>query len=71
VGYFGLKNSGNNNFINRMNPAMEITTIHHGLKIMGNRINTRMNANKRQPDGLLSSPSISIRHAAVSALRRS
>ena len=65
VGYFGFKNSGNNSFINRINAAMEITAIHHGLKIMGNRKKKRMNANQRQPDGLLSSPSTSIPYGRV------
>jgi len=69
VGYFEFKMSGNTSFINRTNTTMEITAIHHGLKIMGNRRKTRMNVNQRQPDGLLSSPSTSIPYAALSALR--
>jgi hypothetical protein len=65
VGYFEFKMSGNTSFINRMNTAMEIIAIHHGLKIMGKRRKTRMNATQRQPEGLLSSPSIP--YAALSA----
>jgi hypothetical protein len=64
-----LKCPGTPVFINRANTRMEITAIHHGLKIMGNRKKIRMNANKRQPDGLLSLPSTSIPYAALSALR--
>jgi len=65
AGYFRSKNSGKNSLINRMNATMEITAIHHGLKITGNRKKKRMNANQRQPDGLLSSLFTSIPYAAL------
>jgi hypothetical protein len=56
---------GNTSFINRMNTAMEIIAIHHGLNITGNRTKTGMNANQRHPDGLLSSAPTSIPYAAL------